>query len=340
MQLFLTQILPTVLMFGLIIFVHEFGHFIAAKLNKIKVLEFALGMGPAIFKLTRKGTKYAVRLFPIGGYVSMEGEHDDSEDKGAFNRKSVPRKASVVSAGAAMNLLLGFLIMMITVIMQPGITGRTITGFVENSQSLQAGLESGDKLEKINNFGIFTEIDVIFQMDKIRSAGKTDADITVSRNGKSVRLENVPILDDEGRNNFYLGRVPKNIINVASESLLKTVSFVRMVWLSIVDLFTGRIGVEQLSGPVGVSGAVGSAVRSNISSFLVLISLISINVGIFNMLPFPALDGGRLVFLLIESVRRKPLNPKIEAAVNGAGLVLLLVLMVIITFKDVFQLIF
>lgn len=343
----LITVLITILVFGVIIFIHELGHFIAAKSSGVTVHEFALGMGPTIFHFEKGGTKYALRLFPIGGFVSMEGEDSESEDEGAFCKKPVWKRIIVVVAGAFMNVLLGFVILMFLNIFRAGDIPTTVVKQFNGTAPYaveQAGLQVGDKILKINGRTMFIEQDIAFSIsqdeDKI-------VDMVVRRDGKKVTLNDVPVnyvtvKNEEGQDTekfpFFVASESKNVFSVLKYTALNTAYVARIVWLSLVQLLTGKVGVDALSGPVGVGSALGQVAGISMSSLFNMIAFITINVGVFNLLPIPALDGARLVFLIIEGIRRKPVNPKYEGYIHAAGLVAMLLLMVFVTFNDIVRL--
>ena len=327
--------LVAILFFGLLISIHELGHFTFAKLFKVKINEFSLGMGPAIFKKKRGETLYALRLLPIGGYVSMEGEDEESQDENAFNRKKVWQKIIIVAAGAIMNLILGVVIVATVLSMEDLIGTNQILEFHEGAISQQTGLEVGDEFLEIDGHRVFSDTDISFLM------GRSDDgvfDMVVRRDGKEVELKDVTFkTEKDGKYTFItydfviLGE-ETNFLNIVENSFKRSASIARLVWLSFFDLITGRYGLTDLSGPVGTVNVIADAAAGAVESkdglitALTMMAFISINIGVFNLLPLPALDGGRLFFLVIEGIRRKPLNPKYEGYVHGAGLALLLLL--------------
>lgn len=340
--------LVAILFFGLLISIHELGHFTFAKLFKVKVNEFALGMGPAIFKKKRGDTLYALRLLPIGGYVSMEGEDAESQDENAFNRKKVWQKIIIVAAGAIMNLILGVVIVATVLSMEDLIGTNQILEFHKDAISQQTGLKVGDEFLEIDGHRVFSDTDISFLM------GRSDDgvfDMTVLRDGEKVELKDVTFkTEKDGKYTFItydfiiLGE-ETNFFNVIENSFRRSASIARLVWLSFFDLVTGRYGLTDLSGPVGTVNVIADAAAGAVESkdglitALTMMAFISINIGIFNLIPLPALDGGRLFFLIIEGIRRKPINPKYEGYVHGAGLALLLLLMLVVTFNDIVTLI-
>lgn len=339
MDIFL-QVLYTFIVLGILIMVHELGHFLVAKKAKIKVNEFSLGMGPAIFKKQGKETLYALRLLPIGGYVKMEGEDEESENENSFGKKPVWSRIAVVVAGAMMNLLIGFIITFILVIISNALPSTTVAQFDENAVSSEYGLKVGDKIVKINdkNINIYTDISTALS----RAYNSDTVDMLVKRDGEKVELNDVKFKlyeIAEGLNaietDFYVSREDKNIGNILKHTFFRTLSYVSVMYETIFDLVTGRAPLKYVSGPVGTSHMIADAVKAGFTTIMSLVSLISINLCVVNLLPLPALDGGRLVFLVIEAVRGKPINQKYEAIVHFAGLIALLLLMVFITFKDI-----
>ena len=358
MHIILT-ILITILIFGVIIFIHEFGHFIVARLCHVTVLEFSLGMGPVILKHQGKRTLYSLRLFPIGGFCSMEGEDAagsgsvelpgkelpeeaappvEEPDPNAFNKKSVPARIAISAAGAFMNILLGFAIILSLVAFQPYYISPVIAQFNEDAPAGISTLQEGDKILKMNKTSIVFYTDISFELSR---DSDSIVDMVVLRDGKKVSLPaiNFSVKGEDGKlywsPGFKVTRVSPSFFGAFDYAGRQTFSLMRNSILSISDLVTGRIGLSELSGPVGVGQVVGQAAQAGLMSVLSLAAFISISIGIFNLLPFPALDGGRIVFLLLEAVRRKPVNPKWEGYINAAGLILLFGLMIVVTLKDI-----
>ena len=338
--------LVAILLFGIIIAIHEFGHFFFAKLFKVKVNEFALGMGPTIFKKTIGETKYALRLFPIGGFVSMEGEDAESEDEGAFNKKKPYQRFIIVAAGAILNLILGVVVVAICLSMQNLVGSREVHSFHEKATSCNYGLQPGDEIIKINNTHIYSSRGIGFNM--VRDTDNK-LDLTVIRDGEKVELKGVEFKQFEyaGRQyieqDFYVVGEDPNIFNVTQNAILDSASIVQMVRLSLVDLCTGKYGMKDVSGPIGTISAIadstaqGPTAKDKLFTALTLLSFITINVGVFNLLPVPALDGGRLFFIVIEMIRRKPINPKKEGIIHTVGLVILLLFMAIVSISDIIK---
>ena len=333
-----------VLVFGVLIFIHEFGHFITARANGVSVKEFAIGMGPTIFSWQGKkhDTKYGLRLLPIGGFVSMTGEDEESDDPSAFCNKSVPRRMVIVIAGAVMNLLLGFALMVILVFSQGNLASNVIGRFDETAISAEK-LSVGDEIVKVGRVRVHTWEETVYE---IMSQGYEPVDMTVIRNGEKITVEDVTFgtMEDSGAIFGNCDFIPfaeeRTAGNLLKHSFYRSASTVKMVYDSIIGMVTGRFGIEAVSGPVGVAEVVGDAAKASMQQFLYIVAVLSINLGVFNLIPFPALDGGRFLFLIIEGVRRKPINRNVEAYVNFVGLMLLFALMIFITCKDILKLIF
>ncbi len=349
-------IIIAIIVFGIIIIVHEFGHFIAAKKSGVRVNEFAIGMGPKLFSKQYGETKYSLRLLPIGGYCSMEGEDKSSEDDRAFCKKSVTKRIIIVAAGALMNLVLGFIFIVIMTSMNDTYAGTTISWFEDNASSHASGLQIGDRVINVNGMHIFTDTDFAYQLQSDKDGV---FDMTVIRDGEKKELKDIKFSMSENDNgkktsslhiDFKVEPIERSIRSIASQSWRRSVSYARLIWVSLGDLLTGQYKINDLSGPVGIVSAISDVVSNEttdtginwqelLQNLFSMAALISINVGIFNLLPLPALDGGRLIFLIVEGIRRKPISPEKEGAVHFVGLALLMMLMLYVTFNDVVKLI-
>ncbi len=342
------QFVIAILAFCVIIIIHELGHFIAAKLCGIQVNEFSLGMGPVLLRKQGKETMYSLRAIPIGGFVSMEGENDASDNPRAFNRKPVWQRMIVIVAGAVMNLVLGYFVSVGYICAVDDVATTTISTFRENSVSSQQ-LMLDDRITSIDGLPVFTSTDIIYKLQSGGIAtdnGNVEFDIVVERNGKSVALNGVQfelLSSENGINSIYFDftvyPMEKNFVSVLSEGFRESLTTGRLVMLTFWDLVTGKYGLNDLSGPVGVVDVVSQTVEKGflegLADFLYIVSLITINLGIFNLLPIPALDGGRFLFLVIEAIRRKPIKPEHEGIVHFIGFALLMVLVVVVTFNDI-----
>lgn len=337
------------LLFGFMIFIHEFGHFFTAKLCGIKVNEFALGMGPTLFHFQKGETKYALRLLPIGGFCAMEGEDSSSTDDRAFSNKPVWKRILVVVMGAIMNIIFGLLLMMIILGQQSAFTSTTIAEFTNNSAFQSAGLKKGDTFVSVDHYRIYGDKDLNFALV---TANPSSVDIEVERNGKIVSFQDVKLNHKaiNGKNivsvDFYVKPIQKTFGTLITKSVQDTVSTVRLVWYSLIGLLTGKYGFNDMAGPVGAADAVGQAMTvglqqsfiAGLNNVLYIMMLFTVNLGVFNLIPFPALDGGKLLFLIVEAIRRKPINEKYQGAVEMVGFALLMCFMLIVTFSDIMRL--
>ncbi len=339
-------IILAVAFFGVIIISHELGHFSVARLFKIKINEFSIGMGPAIFKKKGKQTLYSLRALPIGGYVSMEGEDEESTDENAFCNKPVWQRFLVVLAGATVNLILGALLTALLISQQNLVGTNVIHSFEEGSQLQASGLMAGDEIYKINGRLVLSDADLSYLMF---ARGEESIDVVVKRNGEKITINDVKYTtviengEEKIVSDMTILGVDKTFASVSKAAIRQTVSSARLVWMSLGDIITGKYGLKDLSGPVGTveiiaDAAQASTTSANYSMLINIMAFISINIGVFNLLPIPALDGGRLFFMLIEMVFRKPIPPKYENWVHGAGLIILLAFMAVVTFSDIFKL--
>ncbi|MBQ4556641.1 MAG: site-2 protease family protein [Clostridia bacterium] len=334
-------IILAIFAFGLMIAIHEGGHFFAARACGVKVYEFSLGMGPRIFgKRGKDGTEYNLRLFPIGGYVSMKGEDEDADGEDSFSQKKPWQRFIIVAAGATMNIILGVILCLILTLSTP-LASNVVAEFLPESTSHE-WLMPGDEIVEINGTKVYTYDDMHYE---ITHDGYEPLDIVVIRDNERVLLEDVvfPTIAESGMvfgdRDFIVFAAKKTFGGVVKHTWFMAVSTVRMIWESLFDLLLGRVGVEAVSGPVGVTEAIGTAAKNGLYSLAYLLSVLTMNLGVFNLLPIPALDGGRLVFILFEMVFRRKVPPKFEGLVHTVGIMLLFGLMIFVTFKDVIKLI-
>ncbi len=347
-------ILAAIVLFGIVIIVHEFGHFFFAKLFKVRVNEFAVGFGPVIFKKKKGETTYSLRAIPFGGFCAMEGEDDESDDENSFGKKSVWKKIIIVAAGAFNNIILGLIFVGIMLSIQGQFLTTTVYGFYENAKSYESGLRSGDKILSVDGRRVYCASDLSYML---MSSSDDTLEMVVERNNQKVTLGSVnfDMQEIEGRNCITVDfGVVSNEMSIKkpftfiADTVKETVSTGRVVWMSLIDLIGGKYGLNEMSGPIGVVSTVSETVSKiaessrplmNMDAIFYMLALITINLGIVNLLPLPALDGGRLVFLIIEGIRRKPIPPKYEGMVHGIGFALLMVLIVVITGNDILKLI-
>ncbi len=334
-------ILAAILVFGVVIFIHELGHFVTAKASGIQVNEFSIGMGPKLVSFTKGETVYSIRLLPIGGFVSMEGEDEESFNPRSFNNAPILNRIIVLSAGAFMNLVLGLLILILIVNSRDVITSKTVSSFYENSSTQNSGLMVDDEIIAINGRKTYVVDDIFYEFARTQNG---EAEFTVLRDGQEVDLDIVfeTYTTEDGFEqmvvDFTVYPIEKTIISVAQEAVNWTISIARLIFLSFVDLITGNVEVNQISGPVGIVSTISEAVSYGWYNILMIMAMITINLGVFNLIPFPALDGGRLMFLFIELLRGKPVPQKYEIFVNAVGFVVLMSFMVFVTFNDVSRL--
>ena len=329
------------LLFSFIVFFHELGHFLLARKNGIYVEEFCIGMGPILVKKKGKETTYSIRLLPIGGACMMGEDEVENLDEKSFNNKSVWARISVIAAGPVFNFILAFILSVI-VVSWLGYDKPVIKSVLENSAAEEAGLKEGDLIKEINgkNIHIFREISAYNQFHPGEKM-----ELTYERNGKeyTVSLKTRP--DETGR--YLIGITQGQYKKANAFTALQYGFYEVKFWIdytieSLKMLFTGVIGLDQLSGPVGIVDVVDEAYDTNIQygissvvlAFLNLSILLSANLGVMNLLPLPALDGGRLVFLFVEAIRGKRIPPEKEGLVHMAGLIALFGLMIFVMFND------
>ena len=384
MYVFIT-FLAALLVFGAVIAIHEFGHFSVAKLCGIQVNEFSIGMGPALWKKTHKGTQYSLRLLPVGGYVALEGEESpESQNLSAADGGSSPNRGAepkgselasptrggvpegdgevlsptgvplndapvwqrmlVMAAGAFMNFVLGFVVLVLLIgLRSEPITSRVIYAVEDGALCGQTGLQAGDKVLAVNGRRCFVANDMLYELVRTE---QYRAAFTVLRAGKTVELPDVRFdtwADEKGETHMKLGftvygiqKTPLNVLKEAGNSVLY---YGRIVYTSLADLLRGRESINDLSGPVGIVTAIGQAASYGLEDLMELLVLLTIYLGIFNLLPFPALDGGKLVFLLIEGVTGYVVPEKIQSGLTVAAFALLFGLMLFATYNDILRLI-
>ena len=326
-------IIYAILIFCVLIFVHEFGHFIAAKACGVKVNEFSIGMGPAFFKKQKGETLYSLRIFPIGGFCAMEGEDEESNDERAFNRKPAWQRAVVLAAGAFMNLLTA-VILMIIIAFWSGQATTVVDEVLDDSPAYEAGLQSGDEIVAVNDSRINDWNDILAAI----GGSKADSvELTVERNGRNISVTSAIEYDEEaGRSKVGIKPVVRhNIIESIGTGIKNTGNMTVMMYDIIKELITGGVSAKELSGPVGIVYAVNDTAKAGIIYVVYLSALLSLNLAIMNMLPFPALDGGRLLFLLIRKITGKRVTDEMEGKIHFIGIVLLMVLMVYVTWNDI-----
>jgi len=343
-------IILAILIFGVLIATHELGHFAAAKLSDVKVNEFSIGMGPLIFSKQKGETLYSLRAFPIGGFCAMEGEDeaDENADPRSFQKASRLRQFFILFSGAAMNFLTGLVLIAILFINSAGFIRPTFDNYIEGYGLEECGLIPGDIFVELDGHNIYTYGNLTTYLSR---AGDC-IDFVVERDGKTVRLDNVcmPLqerVSEDGSiswlRGFYVGReiVPATFFSRMQYTWYTAIDFVRTVWLSLGDLISGAYGLRDLSGPVGIVdtmnqiGEQSASTADAIQDLLYLAAFIAINLAVMNLLPLPALDGGRIFFLLLNAILPWKIPAKYEGYVHMAGMALLMGLMVVVTLSDV-----
>ncbi len=331
-------ILIAILIFGFLIFIHELGHFLFAKKYEVAITEFSLGMGPKLFsKKGKDGVDYSLRLFPIGGFVSMVGESEESDNPNSFNKKPAYQRFIITLAGAVMNLLIGVLVMIILTSTNERFGTTKIGEFSEDATSSQYLLLE-DEIIKVGNTKVHTASELSYE---IMRKGYEPITLTVIRNGNEIVIDNVkfPKTTSDGiifgTMDFFVYGEDRTFSTIVKNSYYSCKSTIKMIWDSLYDLISGRYGMEQVSGPIGVTGAITNAAKTSTYSLFYLVVVISMNLGIFNLLPIPALDGGSLLLLIIEMITRKPIPQKIEYGIKALGFILLMGFALIVSFKDI-----
>ena len=376
----------TIIMFLVMVSLHEFGHFITAKLMNFKILEYAIGFGPAIWKSKKSEIQYSLRIIPFGGYCKFEGEDTESNDPRAFSNQAVWKRIIVVAAGGIFNVILGFVLFLLIVSQTSPMVTNKVESVVAESYDAESGLMPGDEIIRINGKKVnfynditlyaqdFTENtectlvvkregdkkELVFRPTKSRVIysykedgikvsefinGK-EAETTFYKYSEDIIKDEELIGKDETVERLIIGFVPHQedvtVFNIWGETWNQTRFVVKLVYNSLWQMLTGKLGVDQMSGPVGIVKEVNTAVNSGSTSWLYVLNLtalLTINLGIFNLLPIPALDGGRLFFMLIELITRKKIPPEREGLVHGIGFMLLIVLIIFISFNDITKLI-
>ncbi len=325
--------------FCVIIFIHEFGHFITAKMCGITVHEFSIGMGPKLVGFTKNNTVYNIRLLPIGGFVQLEGENGESDDPNAFGNKSALKRFIVLASGAFMNFVLGFVFFVIIVANSAQLPTQIIDTFTDNSPFEKAGIMSGDKIVKMESENYSTNIICYDDISLFGGlSGYSPCKVTVERDGEKLKFDVTPEFNEKEGRYLYGFRVKtreKNFLTILGSSFEQSVFTVKTVFKSFGMLISGKLSANDVSGPVGIVSEIGKAAKSGVLYVLNLAGLISINLGVVNLFPIPALDGGRILFIIIEKIRKKRLTPEQEGIIHTVGFALLMFLMIAVTFFDV-----
>ena len=339
-----------ILILGVIVFVHEGGHFIFAKLTGVQVYEFAIGMGPVLFKKVAKdGTQYSIRAIPIGGFVSLAGEEIDEEERKKAKGKTLQDKKAwqrflVMFMGVGNNFIFAFLILLLTGFIWGAVSTKPVISDVTSGYPAEiVGVEKGDIVKKINNKKVKYMDDISLYLT-VEDLSK-EIDFTVLKaSGDEITYKITPkeVTDEEGTR-YALGivlepKIEKGFGKSISYAFKQEGAIFKQMFVVLKSLFTGKVKVNQLAGPVGIYSVVGDMKSSGVQALLMLTALLSVNVGVINLLPFPAFDGGRILFLIIEKIKGSPVDPKFENTIHTIGFILLILLMIYITWNDILKL--
>ncbi len=330
-------ILFGILIFGLLVFVHELGHFLLARLFRMKVHAFAIGMGPALWKKEKNGIEYSIRLLPVGGYVKLEGEDETSRDPGAFQNKSPLARILVLFAGGFMNIVAGFLIFLILFANVEGIGIPVVDSVIPDSPAAVCGLKPDDIIAEVNGKNIHIQNDLTLALMKNKDR---PVSVTVLRGGEKLDFNLTPAWNAQ-RGGFVLGFYQKSAemtpLLAVKTAFYNTFFVVDLVYYSVGEMITGKVRLSDMAGPVGIVNEMSAAAKTEMPllSMLNFMGLIAVNLGVMNLLPIPALDGGRILFILFELIRRKPLKPEHEGLVHFIGFILLILFMLLVTFSDI-----
>ena len=334
-------VLLALFVFGVMILVHELGHFVFAKVFKVAINEFSIGMGPKIFsKKLKDGVSYSLRLFPIGGFVAMEGETEESDNPNSFDKKPAYQRFIIIAAGAIVNIIVAVILVFFLSVSSSSVGTTKIDYFAANADSYQ-GLYKNDEIISVDNRKVATLHELNYA---IMMSGGEAVDILVNRDGKEVLVEGVSF-PTKAENELYYGvrtfevyYEKSNIFSIIKNTFHTSISTVRLIWDSLIGLVTGKFGFKQISGPVGVTGAMVDVAKKGPYSFFFFVSVISMNLGIFNLLPIPALDGGALFFTAFEMIFRRRIPRKIEDTLKIIAFGLLILLVIVVSIKDVIML--
>ena len=327
----LVNAIKIIFLLGFLIFIHEGGHFLAAKLFKVKVENFSIGFGPKIFTKKGKETEYSISAIPFGGYIKMAGEFEKNDEPGSFNNAKVLHRILIVAAGPMINIIFGILVFFILSVFSGYNLSTTVSEIIPNANP--TGIEIGDKILEINGEKIRIKSDIT---DAVNKSNGEKIKVLVNRNGENIELEVMPT---EYNGMYILGiqvaLASENFKERIYYGFWETVDFSLSIGESLKMLFTGNIGIEQMTGPIGISNIV--AQTSGIYDFIYLLSLISLSLGVTNLLPIPALDGGRIVLLILEGIRGKALKEEIELGIQSLGFAVLILFSLYVSYNDILR---
>lgn len=319
---------------GFLIFIHEGGHFLAARIFKVKVEEFSIGFGPKILSKKGKETNYSISLIPFGGYVKMTGEEEKSDEEGAFNKAKLLHRIAIVASGPAINIIFGIIVYFILIVCS-GVTASTVVSeIIPEAAENMSNIQIGDKILQINDEKIRIKSDI---EDALKQNHGEEVSILVLRNEEKVTINVTPVQYAEDV--YILGIKLEPLENSMSQRIYnaywKTVDFSSKIGESLIMLFTGNIGVDQMAGPIGISSVI--AQTNGLYDFVYLLALISMSLGVTNLLPIPALDGGRVLLLVIEGIRGKALKEEVELGIQSFSFTLLILLSLYVSYNDILR---
>ena len=331
---FLISVLKIFFVLGFLVFIHEGGHFLAARLFKVKVEEFSIGFGPKLFRKKGKETEYSISAIPFGGYVRMLGEEQRVEEDRAFNKAKIWHRIIIVAAGALVNIMFAIIIYFMLSLFSGQNVSTTVSNIIPEYAENISGIEVGDKILEINNSKIRIKSDIL---KALRNSNGEKVKILVERSGKQLEFE---VLPTEYAENVYILGIEVALENGTFKdkcyyAFWETVDFVLSIGNSLKMLFSGKISADQMTGPIGISQIVVKT--SGVYDFVYLLSLISLSLGITNLLPIPALDGGRIVLLIIEGIRGKALSEEVELGIQSIGFSLLILLSLYVSYNDILR---
>lgn len=352
------SLIITILIFGFIILIHEWGHYIVARKCGVFVEEFAIGMGTKLWSKEKDGTLYSIRLFPLGGYCKMKDEDSQSDDADSFSNATIGKKFAIIFAGAFMNFVLALAIF-IGIAFFSGTATTTIKQVTEGFPAQEAGIQAGDVVYKINGKRVRSFEDLSFKISRIKEG--ENINITVLRDGEKMTYKLSPTYDDSSKraligitptleNGLFakdIEGIPKNtFFGTIRDGFWNMIFTIKVTIIGLVDLVTGHMSIKDMTGPIGITPVIDAqydtamqvSVGATILTMLNIMALLSANIGVFNLLPIPALDGGRILFLFLELLRGKPISPEKEGMVHFVGFVLLMGLGVLVAFKDIINL--
>lgn len=329
------RIALALLVLGLLIFIHEFGHYIVGKKSGIGVVEFAIGFGPKVFSWQRKETTYSLRLIPVGGFTQFEGEDEQSQSETAMNNQPVWKRMLTILAGPVFNIVFAFLCTVV-LLFAFGETNTKVAEVVQGGSAQQAGLVVGDEITSINGRDTVFAMEAMGKLYALKNKKET-VELTIRREGAQQQMQMQ--FDDEGKIGVGIGELQRyGFLESLGKSARWCYAILYDTFATLGGLFTGAAKVQDMGGMVAIVGTLGMAIRMGVYTLLKMTVIISLSLGIMNLLPLPALDGGRLVLLIVEGIRRKPMNPELEARIHFGGMVVLFSLMAMLVVSDLMKL--